>query len=187
MENLPTPIFIAFGTIAAAIITSLIAILSIILSKEIKVSELRQNWIDSLRNEISEVISIAMEIILHTTPSRVNNDGQNEPELTEVLVKVRELKKNLVLVDLRLNPSEHVDLLTLVNELKDFNFFNLDSQFQLDSLLDKIQSESKLVLKNEWEVVKNGGNTFKRIKLFFNLLMFILIFIGCLSLFHFYM
>jgi hypothetical protein len=49
MDNIPTTIYIAFGAVIAAIITAVITILSSVITKESKVSELRQCWIDELR------------------------------------------------------------------------------------------------------------------------------------------
>src|SRR5579862_1385600 len=45
------------GTIIAAVIAALISLLGLIISKENKVSEFRQTWIDSLREEVAAVIT----------------------------------------------------------------------------------------------------------------------------------
>jgi len=47
------------GTIVAAVIAAIISLLGLIISKENKVSEFRQAWIDSLREEIAAVITHA--------------------------------------------------------------------------------------------------------------------------------
>lgn len=47
------------GTIIAAIIAAVISLLGLLISKENKVSEFRQAWIDALREEIAEVITHA--------------------------------------------------------------------------------------------------------------------------------
>lgn len=50
---------LAIGAITAALITAAISLLGLIISKEQKVSEFRQAWIDALRTELSSVISHA--------------------------------------------------------------------------------------------------------------------------------
>jgi hypothetical protein len=46
----------AVGAIVAAIIAGIVALLGLIISKEQKVSEFRQQWIDALRQDIAAVI-----------------------------------------------------------------------------------------------------------------------------------
>jgi len=53
---------IAIGAIIAATITGLISLLGLIISKEQKISDFRQAWIDNLRTELSLVITHAMAI-----------------------------------------------------------------------------------------------------------------------------
>ncbi len=45
------------GTIIAAVIAAVISLLGLIISKENKVSEFRQAWIDSLREEVAAIIT----------------------------------------------------------------------------------------------------------------------------------
>jgi hypothetical protein len=50
------------GPIVAAVIAGAVAFLASVFSKEQKTSEFRQAWIDSLRNDLSELISITLQI-----------------------------------------------------------------------------------------------------------------------------
>ena len=59
MNELPP---LAIGAITAALITGLVSFLGLIISKEQKVSEFRQAWIDSLRSELAALISHANAI-----------------------------------------------------------------------------------------------------------------------------
>ena len=52
----------AIGAIAAASIAGLLAFLGLIIAKENKTSEFRQAWIDSLRLDLSKLISNARAI-----------------------------------------------------------------------------------------------------------------------------
>jgi hypothetical protein len=53
---------IAIGAIAAALIAGLIFLLSLVISKEQKISDFRQEWINSLRSEIAALIAHANAI-----------------------------------------------------------------------------------------------------------------------------
>jgi len=55
--NILGPATIAFGAIVAAVIAGSFSYLNLITSKEQKVSEFRQAWIDSLRESIAQYIS----------------------------------------------------------------------------------------------------------------------------------
>src|SRR5437667_10151195 len=50
------------GPVVAAIIAGAVAFLASVFSKEQKVSEFRQTWIDSLRNDLAELISIVLQV-----------------------------------------------------------------------------------------------------------------------------
>jgi len=52
----------AIGPIIAAIIGAVVALVSLIISKESKLSEFRQAWIDSLRQEIADFLSNILHI-----------------------------------------------------------------------------------------------------------------------------
>ena len=65
-EQIPPTIFVAAGTIAAALISGTIAFLNLIISKEQAVSEFRQRWIDALREEIADFLSAANSISVHS-------------------------------------------------------------------------------------------------------------------------
>jgi len=90
------------GTIVAAIIAAGISLLGLIISKENKVSEFRQAWIDSLRAEIAAVITHAHSVhgaCLATFPDNSalwQNVREDFVELNEAWAKIK----------LRLNPKE---------------------------------------------------------------------------------
>ncbi|MDF4682368.1 hypothetical protein P3518_24125, partial [Vibrio parahaemolyticus] len=52
------PFYAALGTICAAIITSVFVFINLINSKEQKTSEFRQDWINALRQNISEFTAV---------------------------------------------------------------------------------------------------------------------------------
>ncbi|WP_157174385.1 hypothetical protein [Thiocystis violascens] len=57
MDALPGQLFIAAGAIIAALITGAFSYFNLVRSKDAKVSEFCQEWIDALRTEISIYVS----------------------------------------------------------------------------------------------------------------------------------
>ena len=79
LQDLPSFI----GPVIAAIIAGSISFIVTVLSKDQKTSEFRQTWIDSLRSEISELLSS-----MHIMSDVVNNkraDGEDEKEIKKYL------------------------------------------------------------------------------------------------------
>ena len=135
----------------AAIITGLISLLGLIISKEQKISEFRQEWINALRSEISSLISRATAI--HgglVTNQPWDNMKSDYLGINEATANIR----------LRLNITE-VESKEVLDKLE-----KLEKQFtplgripnyeELDKLLNEITDEARIVLKNEWIRVKRG-------------------------------
>lgn len=125
---------VAIGAISAAIITGLLSLVGLIISKENKTSEFRQQWIDSFREEISELIGRLEVILLHGRLLHFevkNSGGVITPQLlNDCMEKIKnEVKEAHSLhrkLLLRLNPKEHHDIRGITGRLRDVvNFVNL--------------------------------------------------------------
>lgn len=55
--EIPAQVVVAVATVVASLITGTIALVNLTLSKEQKVSEFRQPWIDGLRDDLSKFVS----------------------------------------------------------------------------------------------------------------------------------
>ena len=73
------------GVMFAALIGGFISFVNLISSKENKVSELGREWIDSLRNSISQYISMVFYISL-----LYENKYENKPDNLEVMKNLEE-------------------------------------------------------------------------------------------------
>ena len=74
MLNLPD---VAIGTMIAAFIAGLVSLLSLIISKEQKVSEFRQAWIDALRAEISSLTRMPFMVTERLASKAVQELGRS--------------------------------------------------------------------------------------------------------------
>jgi hypothetical protein len=144
------------GTIVAAAIAAAISLLGLIISKESKVSEFRQAWIDSLREEIATVITRATAMKgAHLARFAAGADlwqvaREDFVSLNEAWAKIR----------LRLNPKEqsHAEVLLALKEHE--ALFQRAAAAPDDAALAaadlKLLDATRIVLKQEWERVKRG-------------------------------
>jgi len=169
MESLPPTIYIAFGTIIAAFVSAGISIVSVILSKELKLSELRQNWIDELRTELSTIVSLVNKLAVSWYITDNKSEVKRKDFLRLHLEDIQELDAITHKLLMRLNPSEHQTLIEQLKTLEKFssNVQLLEDRDSLDGLFNKYTDESNRVLKAEWVRVKNGEGSFKTMKTVF--------------------
>lgn len=175
--------------ISAGIVSSIIGLLGLMISKENKVSEFRQKWIDELRNEISSTLSYSSAVIATAYEICRYEASESEPEKCD---KQKEKLRNYLLEFNQL--MTRIKLRTSKNNLNDSEFLDAINEFDncVETLFYKIEnhelqdfkdnghfvlgkskiyedfqkSEKKLLdtsnklLKIEWERVKNGEPTF---------------------------
>lgn len=154
-----TPALIAaFATLFAAGVAATVSLVVSVLSKEQKTSEFRQQWIDSLRADISEFVG---EIaLLYGYADMVDS----EKEIADVvayeqryanMVRARGLA---IRIELRLNPAEHGTLLSAMMALRHERV--LKSMKERERCVDTLIAESQRLLKTEWARVKLGEPAF---------------------------
>lgn len=161
-----TPSLPALATITAAAIAGVVAFIISVLTKEHRISEFRQSWIDSLRNDISELLSL-FNLLAAAFDREAKLCGDKNKALDEHwtkhhadLVNVQTLTNRVVL---RLNKKEHSVLISKLAELED----SLGKgQVVSVPIIDGIMAEVASLLKLEWERVKNGETVFQALKRF---------------------
>lgn len=156
-------IYVALGAISAAFITGIFAFFALIITKEQKTSEFRQQWIDALRDEISEFIgacghTVSLWAYITETAKNSEEYREMERELIEKnrseLIKIVSMRSKILL---RINPKEHKDLIEKIeavfNSIKDKRKIKIT---EARPLLDNLIAETQKVLKAEWTRVKKG-------------------------------
>lgn len=146
--QIPKEVVPVIGPILAAIIAGAVAFLASVLTKESKVSEFRQAWIDGLRDDISELVSVFYWIL----------DELAEPEvkfssLKEEFIRLERMQAR---IELRLNPKEHEELLSQLRGLIRFESFDRGDVGSRNAAVNLFVSESQKVLKDAWVHVKRG-------------------------------
>jgi|SRR5215469_5809639 len=149
----------AVGAIVAALIAGLISLLGLIISKEQKVSEFRQAWIDGLRENVATIITHleGLRGAIHfaqpgADPWQVRKD--HFVAINQAITCVR----------LRLNPddSSSKQLLTsLVNLETVAQSGNLATSRELEPAINEATERCRLVMKEEWNRVRAGESTYR--------------------------
>lgn len=140
-----------FGTILIPILVSLITYL--IAKKQITnagVTQFRQQWIDNLRNSISDYISKAEFLLLEIKTNQRNDHN--------LIVIYQELLKLRYKIDLMLNPSEddHKKIIDFLVKIRNGIYDTNVTVSALQTEISQLNEFTKKVLKKEWNVVKSG-------------------------------
>lgn len=165
MNDIPSTIFIGLGAVVAAIITGFITFINLVISKDQKTSEFRQEWINSIRNDISNYLgqfAHLHSIYLHTKGDKVTY----EVYVKEGAETMQRLHSLFTQISLRLNPKEHNEFIAVLKELDDLSTSpsGLSQRDKILELNTKITSMSQEILKDEWLRVKTGEPSYIKIK-----------------------
>jgi hypothetical protein len=164
-------IAVASATVLAAVVAAGAAFVGLVIAKEQKISEFRQQWIDALRSEIAEFAAHARRI--GATPWPISRTQQLDPRLTpmdqweaahnEDAMRVDPLLENRVRlrhtyhsIMMRLNDNDRED-----RELRDSVIAvmsALGAREDTEAVLDAMSDRARSLLKREWERVKTGEN-----------------------------
>jgi len=165
--DIPKEAYPAVGAIFASLIGGAISFLSLVLSKESKISDFRQAWIDELRKDLALFNGLISNLYSNVEwrkrkdPQDINNYFK---ERHDDFAKINEVGARIYL---RLNKDKHSKLIELLD--KDDTDEGIQDLLVTDSrkkYLSELRHESREVLKTEWERVKRGERTFRITKWF---------------------
>jgi hypothetical protein len=175
--DFPMQLVVPVGAILAAAITATVSFVSLVVSKEQKVSEFRQAWIDALRKEIAEFASSARRISseqsvidLKAMSGKIADTiaAHNESVLRADPFHANRLQmaQAYYAIRLRLNPDEadHTAVLRGLDKVYETLSSESDAT-RFDKTvegLDHVASEAQRVLKREWNRVKDGEPRYQR-------------------------
>jgi hypothetical protein len=155
----------AAGTLAAALVAGGIARANLIVSKETKVSEFRQAWINSLREDLAALFSntrtVCRSLQEYRWPNPSHAELFNFPR--EKIVEARHAAgETFHRIRLRLNDGQedHKELRRLLSTMmqatQDY-IEDIDIPVSLPiEAVENAAQYAEVVLKSEWETVKRG-------------------------------
>ena len=151
---------LAIGAVVAALIAGLVSLLGLIVSKEQKVSEFCQVWIDALWFEISALISHANAI--HGASVAGLGDSKEAWKVVRVdFVGVNQATAN---IRLRLNPEEKgaIAVLEQIGKLEQLLAPGRATEYALvDEVEKQLVAHAQVVLKREWRRVQRGERVYR--------------------------
>lgn len=155
------------AAVSAALIAGYFSFVTLINSKEQKTSEFRQNWIDSLRKEISDFTASVYFLKFYYQQGAKNSDPEFINELKEVHNKYVASSTAILL---RINANETNEYLKLVNDeflraLSDIlNSVNSSQYGEAANKCNYLIDKAKPLLKGEWKRVKSGELSYRILK-----------------------
>ena len=151
---------VTIGAVGAAAIGAFISFITLIITKEQKISEFRQHWIESLRSDIISYLTT-----LNTLRDAVALDYDDQKSYSAAISPITsELNKSNFSIILRINEKENSsqDVIKCLNRFHSLMSSNEKPEpgdirpIELDLII-----ASKRLLKLEWERVKRGETTFR--------------------------
>lgn len=168
MSEIPTNTLIPIGVVLAALVTGAFSFINLVLSKEHQISQLRQQWIDALRGDISKYIAslVAIEEIYWAVKEKHGDDL----DVLSRTIETKELHTDIATsysnILMRLNPedkSEHQR--TLRHLLLKSKSLSGDGKWEeAVKIVEDIRDSAQKTLKEEWEIVKRGEPSFVKSK-----------------------
>lgn len=164
---------ISIGAVGAAVVAGLVSVLGLIISKETKISDFRQVWIEDLRKCI-----VAYVVNINALSDLVRlKQSNNKVENADFLTVLKSLNESNHGIKLRINSNEKParDLLSVMAEIEELSKDNGSLvPHKLISLEEKFTDTAKNLLKFEWSRVKNGEVTFRVAKYISIVLTFVI-------------
>jgi len=151
------------GATGAALVAALVSLLGLVISKEQKVSEFRQAWINDLRTCLVSYIAELNSVLDNV---RLIQAGKLS-DVSQLAAIYKSLNAANHGIKLRINYNEETstELLEIMDEIERLaqSYANL-SQDKLEVLEKKFLEAAKDLLKNEWARVKRGEPAFRCMK-----------------------
>lgn len=154
----------SIGAVGAAFIAAVASILGLIISKENKVSDFRQAWIDALRAELTSYLS-SINAIADASQLSYESYGEKVAKLSSQYTLLNTAN---FMISLRLNPEEE-DARHIMECMNDFqNVLSAEKVNirELKRIEGSFLLSSKKLLKKEWSRVKTGEKAFRFVKHF---------------------
>ncbi|EGM70833.1 hypothetical protein [Shewanella sp. HN-41] len=166
----------AVATIIAALIGIIVAVTTAVISKEQKISEFRQDWINEMRKDVASLLTTYNDCLYHVKYGALNSLIDNSISFhTDEYLKSNLFKliQHSSSIKFRLNPESDKALIRRINNIREIIVEISTSKNEQDitnaftkgkSDIEKLESDFHKVLKSEWERVKRGEKHFVRFR-----------------------
>jgi hypothetical protein len=173
-DPIPSNVFVAIATVVAAVIAGLISVVTLTLTKEQKISDFRQAWIDGLRQDLSEFFASARAMARASEELATFGSQYASMPFTMPAAQIAGIRQAVAVafyrIKLRLNveETEHKELLRLLSRVTEEQNQQLGApSFNVNKVLQAVETASEYarpVLKAEWNQVKRGEPQFRLVR-----------------------
>lgn len=154
--------------VIVALIATFASLTGLVISKELKVSEFRQDWINKLREDISGLIGALIEFSdawskfvgkYHVTSATLEKFWQENGSA------VKQIDSLVIKSKLRLNPTKDAAMIALLTGIKvKVTAADKLASGELEQYIAGLDAAIHDLLKTEWDRVKKGEPIFKIMK-----------------------
>ncbi|MFD1009506.1 hypothetical protein [Oceanisphaera ostreae] len=163
---------VLLGAMFAALIAGYFAFTNLVASKENKISEFRQDWINSLRNSIARYISsltyLTTLYIHHSARAEEKRDKfEMARDVEEIYARVNESYNDIIF---RINDGESNKKAKKLNDdflsalYKTREHYHKNELSEARKACESLRDVSKPLLKHEWKRVKSGELNYRMAK-----------------------
>jgi hypothetical protein len=162
IENTSNPFLSIYSAILVAFVAGAFSLLGLTVSKENKISEFRQEWIDGLRSDIAELVAQAQVIYIETLEYFRSYSTDYQRYLDRTQAARLDLNRAGGRIKLRLNPreKESQELMRSIMDLQNLLEGNpqvlgaIRTEFRDSS--KEVEIRTSGILSTEWKRVKRG-------------------------------
>ena len=159
-----------------ALVAAIISLLGLIISKEQKISDLRQAWLDALREDVSQLMAHASELAFNPYQFGDTAEGRTRATATVQEANVRMYRVRL---RLDLNEPEARDLEAALNEYE--RLAQIDPhppEEEMGAAESEMVRCSQALIRKTWDRVKNGERAYQVMRGILS--VFLILFVGLL-------
>jgi hypothetical protein len=188
MASQSIAVIAATASLIAALIAAGVSFIHLTLTKEQKISDFRQAWIDGLRDDLSTFFSVSRAMARATEETRLSEEQRANSKFGFTEDQVREMRlpaaQTYYKIKLRLNAGEeeHIQLLCLMDKAIAAQIASARMESDGTDTIPAIESAmeySRQVLKTEWNRVKLGEPNFRNARNWIPPIILILVVIFC--------
>ncbi|OFV97000.1 MAG: hypothetical protein A3H94_06090, partial [Acidobacteria bacterium RIFCSPLOWO2_02_FULL_60_20] len=156
----------------AALLTGVFSLTQLIVSKENRVSEFRQEWLNNLREEVSKLqgtIETLLGLVEHKLRDKPGGLSDDEisalrAEHPEKYCDLNEMRYR-VLLRFTKDEDEHEAIRSKLDKLINAFYGPCDNLDDIRKLQRELVEETQLIVKNTWEKVKRGEKIFRFLRM----------------------
>lgn len=170
MIELPAQALIALATVTATLITSMIGLVNLTLSKELKVSEMRRDWIELMRGELSDYFQAMRHLARASDEVAISKDNPAAFKRQKLEEAIVEGNSAFYRIRLRLNSSKplHSALLEHLTEIEEcYDKWPETKVGCGDAVVAKINQAAlgaRDLIDHEWKRVKKGEPAYNKVR-----------------------